>query len=184
MRGQRRGRIDDQADGGIARAVANQRAQHAGGVGAAARAGIVLRVGDDDRARRIARHAHGGLHGLVGVMQRAAESGFGRQHRAFHFARGRVGLRLRGGVRPHGGQAFGKVRSGKTRGERQAGAAALNLRQALVQAARGLDVGGLPAQRNQIRQLAQGATGARRAVQPRREQRGRALPVSAMSMCG
>ena len=69
-------RIDDQADGGIARAVANQRAQHAGGVGAAARAGIVLRVGDDDRARRIARHAHGGLHGLVGVMQRAAESGF------------------------------------------------------------------------------------------------------------
>ena len=53
---------------------------------------------------------------------------------------------------------------------------ALNLRQALVQAARGLDVGGLPAQRNQIRQLAQGATGARRAVQPRREQRGRALP--------
>ena len=73
MRGLRRGGIVDHADRGACGVVADQRAQHAGGVGIAAGAGIVLGVGDDDRLARGPRQFHRVAHALVGRIDAAVE---------------------------------------------------------------------------------------------------------------
>ncbi|KAG0929681.1 hypothetical protein G6F31_017262 [Rhizopus arrhizus] len=151
----------------IARIVPDQRAQHAGGVGTAARAGVVLRVGDDNGLAGVLRQPHGFLPGFVGGVEPAAAVAFGVQHGARHFRGCRVGVGLRSAVGPYRRRAFGEVCGGKARGERQARRAArFDLAHQFVQAARRFDIGGLPAQRNQVGQGAQRCIGPRHAGQP------------------
>ena len=66
-------RIVDHADRGAGGIVADQRAQHAGGVGIAAGARIVLGVGDDDRFARARGEFHRVAHALVGRVDAAVE---------------------------------------------------------------------------------------------------------------
>ncbi|MNQ71466.1 hypothetical protein D3C85_861340 [compost metagenome] len=61
--------IIEEAQRRILRVGGHQRAQHARGVGVAARAGIVLRVGDDHRARGAGCQGLRAAHGLGGFQE-------------------------------------------------------------------------------------------------------------------
>ena len=154
VRGLCRGGIADHADGGAGGVVADQRAQHAGGVGIAAGAGIVLGVGDDDRLVRVPRQFHGVAHALVGRKDAAVKIVLVTDNEFCHFVRGSVSIGLRPAIGEHARSAVEKVRGRKARRERQRRhRVALQCRKPLIDALAGLVAGALPADRNQERQL-------------------------------
>ena len=101
VRGLRGGRIVDHADRGAGGVVADQRAQHARGVGIAAGAGIVLGVGDDDRLARACRQLHRVAHALVGRVDAAVEIVFVALDQRGDVVRRRVGIGLRPAIGEH-----------------------------------------------------------------------------------
>ena len=154
MRGLGGFRVADHADRGACGVVADQRAQHAGGVGIAAGAGIVLGVGDDDRLLRALRKFHGEAHALVGRIDAAVEIVFVALDQRCDLVRGGIGIGLRPAIGEHARPAIGKIGGRKARRKRQRRhRLALQRRKPLVNALGGLVVGALPADRNQERQL-------------------------------
>jgi hypothetical protein len=99
MRGCRRLGVEENSEHRFLRAVSNERLEHACRVARAARAGIVLRVRENDRASRCAGNAHRFLNGRVGLEQRLRKLGLAQSEVARHRIRRRVGLGL--GVRVH-----------------------------------------------------------------------------------
>ena len=189
MRGLGGGGIEDHADRGALCVVADQRAQHARGVGIAAGAGIVLGVGDDDRLVRARRQFHGVAHALVGREDAAVEIVFVALDQRGDVVRSGVGVGLRPAIGEHARSAMGKIRRRKARREGQRRhRVALQRRQLLIDASGGLVVGALPADRNQERQLPERfrkallrAQAAARDVLPRR---GRCRPCRHADRCG
>ena len=76
----RGGGVHHQSDGCALRTGGHQRSQHAGGVGIAAGAGIVLRVGDDYRPRGALRDRHREPDAVVGCEHLHLEIGLGLRH--------------------------------------------------------------------------------------------------------
>ncbi len=154
MRRARRFRIDDHADGGLRRAILQQRTQHAGSIGIAAGTGIVLRIRNHDRPRRGRRARHGASHAFVGREDAPVECTFliGNQFEDGVCRLVRISLRL--AIGDHHRPAIGEIRRGKSRCKRQRWhRLALLRRQMRIDALARLDVGALPTDRNQERQL-------------------------------
>ncbi|KGD18181.1 transcriptional regulator, LysR family domain protein [Burkholderia pseudomallei] len=155
VRGGRGVGIPDHAHRRVPRAAAQQRAHHAHRIGVAARAGVVLRIGDDDGPGRRAAQADrlGGRR--VGREQRHAPARLVadelREQRVGRALR-RVGLER---VRPYGRPALREIGGRKAGGERHRyDAVPLELREQPVRAARRLRVRAHAVDRNQERQPA------------------------------
>ena len=115
MRGLGRLRIVDHAGRGADRLVAHQRAQHAGGVGIAAGAGIVLGVGDDDRLGGGLRQFHRVAHAVVGRIDLAVEIVFvAFDQRGDLIGRG-IRIGLRSAIGEHARSAMAEIGRGKAR---------------------------------------------------------------------
>ncbi len=136
--------------------MAHQRAQHAGGVGIAAGAGIVLGVGDHDRPRRCFRQLHGMAHALVGRIDPAVEIIFMADDQIGDRIGGGIGIALRAAIGEHARPAIDEIGGGKARckGQRR-DSVALERGELRVDALGGLVVGALPADRDQERQLSE-----------------------------
>ncbi len=154
MGGTRGFRIDDDPDGGFFCAVFQQCAQHAGGVGIAAGAGIVLGVGDDDRSGR----GRGQRHGVNNAFVRREDSpvecalliGDQLANGVGSLVRIVLGLAIGDDHRA----AVREVRRRKSGRERQGGdRLRLEPGEMGIDAPARLDTGTLPADRNQERQL-------------------------------
>jgi hypothetical protein len=150
-------RVDQQAEHRILRAVAQQGREHAGRVAVAARARIVLRVGEHHgQARRAARH--GALHGVVGRQELGREVALGVADQAGQALDRVDGLLARRTVAEHARPALGEIRhrEGGREGEHDA-AVALEPRELAVEPLRRLDQGAGGGQRDEELELAERA---------------------------
>ena len=154
MRGLGRFRIDDDADRGVGGAIADQRAQHAGGVGVAAGAGIILGIGNDNRLAGKSCRLHRKPHAIIGREDAAVEIAFMAGDERGDPVRGRIRVGLGPAIGEHARAAVGEIGGRKTRRERQRRhRVALKRGEFCVNALAGFVIGALPGDRNQERDL-------------------------------
>ena len=150
----RGGRVDQQPEHRLGRVLAHQRREQPGGVAVAARARVVLGVGQHHRRARLATLARA-PHRVVRRVQLEREVALRARHRlAQALDRGADFARV-AAVAEHGHAALVEIGHRKARGEREHDVVAvLQLAQLAVKAAAGLDEGRLRRQPGQEVELA------------------------------
>ena len=150
--------------------VANQRAQHAGGVGIAAGTGIVLGVGNDDRLARGLCQFHRVTDAVVRRIDAAVEIVLMAFDQGDQFVGCSICIGLGLAIGEHARSAIPEIggRKSRRKGQRRHGVA-LQHRQLLIDSFGRLVVGALPADRDQERQLPESLCKARLGLQHQRE---------------